>query len=72
MSLDVYVDERALRELYLPAFETAVVKSRPWTVMCAAYYRYRLEHVQTHHSGEVQSADDICNQRMILRAQVRV
>ena len=37
MSLDVYVDERALRELYLPAFETAVVKSRPWTVMCATY-----------------------------------
>ena len=35
MSLDVYVDERALREIYLPAFETAVVNARPWTVMCA-------------------------------------
>ena len=29
------VDERTLREIYLPAFETAVKKARPWTVMCA-------------------------------------
>ena len=29
------MDERTLREIYLPAFETAVKKARPWTVMCA-------------------------------------
>lgn len=29
------VDERTLREIYLPAFEKAVKSARPWTVMCA-------------------------------------
>ncbi len=29
------VDERTLREVYLAAFETAVKKAKPWTVMCA-------------------------------------
>ena len=29
------VDERTLREIYLPAFETAMKKGKPWTVMCA-------------------------------------
>ena len=29
------VDERTLREIYLPAFEAAVKKARPWTVMCS-------------------------------------
>ena len=29
------VDERTLHEIYLPAFETAVKKGKPWTVMCA-------------------------------------
>ena len=29
------VDERTLRELYLPAFETAVKRARPETVMCS-------------------------------------
>lgn len=35
MTIDTLVDERALREIYLPAFETAVKQGRPWTVMAA-------------------------------------
>lgn len=35
MSCSSEVDERTLREIYLPAFETAVNKSQPYTVMCS-------------------------------------
>ncbi len=49
MSVSAEVDERALREIYLPAFETAVRRSQPWTVMCA-YNRingvYASEHAE--------------------------
>ena len=29
------LDERTFREIYLPAFEVAVKKAKPWTVMCS-------------------------------------
>jgi beta-glucosidase len=32
---DSVMDERTFREIYLPAFERAVKKSSPWTVMCS-------------------------------------
>ena len=35
LTISSEVDERTLREIYLPAFETAVKKAKPWTVMCA-------------------------------------
>ena len=34
-SISADVDERTLREIYLPAFETAVKRAQPWSVMCS-------------------------------------
>ncbi|HXX79036.1 MAG TPA: glycoside hydrolase family 3 C-terminal domain-containing protein, partial [Ktedonobacteraceae bacterium] len=52
MSVSVEVDQRTLREIYLPAFERVVKKARPWTVMCA-YNKvngvYASEHTQLLH-----------------------
>ena len=35
MSSDSVIDERTLREVYFPAFEQAVKRAKPWTVMCS-------------------------------------
>ena len=35
LTISAQVDERTLREIYLAAFEIAIKKAKPWTVMCA-------------------------------------
>ncbi|MFL7893994.1 MAG: glycoside hydrolase family 3 C-terminal domain-containing protein [Anaerolineales bacterium] len=42
------LDERTLREIYLPAFEAAVKKAQPWTVMCS-YNRLNGTYAAENH-----------------------
>jgi len=47
-SISAEVDERTLREIYLPAFEKAVKQGKPWTVMCA-YNKLNGEYCSENH-----------------------
>ncbi|MDD3077504.1 MAG: glycoside hydrolase family 3 C-terminal domain-containing protein [Paludibacter sp.] len=43
MSIDVEVSDRALHEIYLPAFKAAVTEAHSWSIM-GAYNQFRGEH----------------------------
>ena len=48
MTVSAEIDERTLREIYLPAFETIVKREQPWTVM-SSYNRVNGEYVGESH-----------------------
>lgn len=49
MTTDSVVDERAMREIYLAGYETAVKGAQPWTVMCS-YNRINGTYASDHRA----------------------
>ncbi len=57
MTCDSVVDERALREIYLTAFEIAVKKAKPWTVM-NSYNKINGEHGSENKHTQIEILRD--------------
>ncbi len=76
MSVDTFIDERTLREIYLKGFEIAVKNAQPWTVMCS-YNKVNGEYLSENkkllqnvlkneweHKGIVVTDWGACNDRV--------
>jgi beta-glucosidase len=48
-TISAEVDERTLREIYLSAFEIAVKKGKPWTVVMCAHNKLNGTYCSEHH-----------------------
>ncbi len=57
MTCDSVVDERALREIYLTAFEIAVKKAKPWTVM-NSYNKINGAHGSENRHSQIEILRD--------------
>ena len=57
MSVNEIIDERTLNEIYLAAFEGAVKKAKPWTVMCS-YNRINGTYTAAHHKYLTETLRD--------------
>lgn len=64
MTSESVIDERALHEIYLPAFERVVRQARPWTVM-PSYNRVRVDF------SEDAAASYSCDNRALLTDVLR-
>ncbi|GAB5451195.1 MAG: glycoside hydrolase family 3 C-terminal domain-containing protein [Halioglobus sp.] len=76
MVVDAILDERTLREIYLPGFEITVKEAQPWTVMCSynllngtylAENHLLLSHIlkeEWGHTGLVVTDWGACNDRV--------
>ncbi len=56
-SISADVDERTLREIYLPSFEKAVKQAHPWTVM-SSYNKVNGTFVSEHHYLQTEILKD--------------